>query len=157
MKLGEALVKRSDAAKRLDTLRERAKSSVRFQEGEEPDENVEKILDTAVHTIGELEALTSAINRTNAHHAVADGVTLMDLLAQRGALSSRHSLFHNVAEAAAGGRLSTFGVRHMRSELRWLTAIPIPELRKRADKAAKEFRELDTRVQQINWETDLSE
>ena len=49
------------------------------------------------------------------------------------------------------------GVRQMRSELRYLSALDVPALRARADDCAKELRELDNRIQQTNWEVDLAE
>ena len=45
----------------------------------------------------------------------------------------------------------------MRSELRYLSAVDVPALRRMADEVAKEHRELDTRVQQANWEVDLAD
>ena len=45
----------------------------------------------------------------------------------------------------------------MRSELRYLSAVDVPALRRMADAVAKEHRELDTRVQQANWEVELAD
>jgi hypothetical protein len=45
----------------------------------------------------------------------------------------------------------------MRSELRYLSAVDVPALRRRADEVAKEHRELDARIQQVNWEVDLAD
>ncbi|MBC8093936.1 MAG: hypothetical protein H7Y15_18765, partial [Pseudonocardia sp.] len=46
-------------------------------------------------------------------------------------------------------------VRQLRSELRQLSALPVAELRTRADGVARDLRELDVRIQQANWEADL--
>jgi hypothetical protein len=43
----------------------------------------------------------------------------------------------------------------MRSELRYLSALEVPSLRRQGDDVAKELRELDNRIQQANWEVDL--
>jgi hypothetical protein len=45
----------------------------------------------------------------------------------------------------------------MRSELRQISALPVAELRSRADAVAQELRELDNRIQQANWLHDLKE
>jgi uncharacterized protein DUF6847 len=46
-------------------------------------------------------------------------------------------------------------VRQMRSELRYVSAVTVSELRTAADEAARQHRELDVRIQQANWATDL--
>ncbi|MEJ4107246.1 hypothetical protein V5S92_10735, partial [Corynebacterium accolens] len=33
--------------------------------------------------------------------------------------------------------------------------LPVAELRKRVDDLSKQYRELDTRIQQLNWNTEL--
>jgi uncharacterized protein DUF6847 len=47
--------------------------------------------------------------------------------------------------------------RQMRSELRFVSAVTVSQLRTAADQTAKQYRELDIRIQQANWEADLSE
>ncbi len=50
-----------------------------------------------------------------------------------------------------------YAQRQLRSELRLIAALPIREVRDRADDAAKELRELDARIQRANWEVELVE
>ena len=45
----------------------------------------------------------------------------------------------------------------MRSELTFVAAIDVQELRAKADRTAQELRELDALIQQSNWSIDLSE
>ncbi|MCK1815621.1 hypothetical protein MTQ13_15260 [Streptomyces sp. XM4011] len=45
----------------------------------------------------------------------------------------------------------------LRSELKMLSALPVAELRDRADRLAREVREIDVRIQRANWEVDLLE
>ena len=47
--------------------------------------------------------------------------------------------------------------RSTRSEVKFVTSLDVPELRRRADDLAREYRELDARVQALNWETELIE
>jgi hypothetical protein len=47
--------------------------------------------------------------------------------------------------------------RQLRSELKILTALPVAQLRSRADDLARQIRELDARIQQSNWQFDLLE
>lgn len=154
MKLAEALALRADAQKRFEQLRTRAQASARYQEGEEPPEESAELIREADAVLVELEDLIRRINRTNAATDLAPGLTITDAIAQRDVLRLRHSLFSTVADAAAG-KASGGMQRQLRSELRQVAAVPVADLRGQADDAARAHRELDTRIQQRNWEVDL--
>lgn len=155
MKLAEALSLRADAQKRFEQLRSRAQSNARFQEGEEPPEAAAELVTEAEQVLSELEDLMRRINRTNASTALDDAMTITDAIARRDALRLRHGLLSSVADAAAGR--SGTAHRQLRSELRQVAAVSVSDLRARADDAAREHRELDTRIQQRNWEVDLAD
>ena len=55
-----------------------------------------------------------------------------------------------VAEAA-----STRQDRYSKSEVKFVATVSIAELQKQVDQLSKKFRELDTRLQELNWSTDL--
>jgi hypothetical protein len=152
MKLAEALALRADAARRVEQLRARITASARYQEGEEPAEDAAALLVEASAVLTELESLIRRINRTNAATAVTGG-TLTDALARRDVLRMRHSVLAAAADAAAGD--GQRGFRQLRSELKMIPALPVAELRGRADRTAVELRELDTLIQRTNWEADL--
>ncbi len=155
MKLAEALALRGEAQKRFEQLRARAVSSARFQEGEEPAEDASTLLSEAQDVLDELVALVAQINLTNSSTSLADGTTLTAALAKRDVLRLQHGLLKEVADAASGqGRRAP---RQMRSELRQMAAVSVPQLRGAADDVAKQLRELDSRIQQRNWEIDLIE
>jgi hypothetical protein len=95
------------------------------------------------------------INRTNAATELEPGVTITDAIARR-ALAQHRNVLAAVADAAAGrgdGRMW----RQLRSELREVTDLPVGELRREADDVSRQYRELDVRLQQANWATDLVE
>lgn len=154
MKLAEALAERADAARRVEQLRARAVGSARHQEGETPAEDAAQLLREADEVLDSLESLIRRINRTNAAVTVGEDGTLTDALARRDVLRLRHSVLTSAADAAAG-RDHRGGVRQLRSELMMLSALPVAELRARADALAREIRELDMRIQRANWEADL--
>jgi hypothetical protein len=156
MKLAEALALRSDAAKRFEQLRSRAQANARYQEGESPAENAVELLAEADLVLAELEDLISRINRTNAATRLDEEMTVTDAIARRDVLRLRHALYTSVADAASG-RSGPGMARQMRSELRYVSAVTVSELRAAADDAAKQHRELDVRVQQANCETDLAD
>jgi hypothetical protein len=156
MKLAEALSLRSDAQKRLAQVAARAVASARYQEGEDPAEDANALLVEARAVVAEIEALVRRINRTNAATELEPGLTITDAIARRDALAGERSVVASIADAAAGagGRGAGYG-RQLRSELRFLTDVPIPQLRAEADALARSYRELDTRLQEANWSTEL--
>ncbi|GAB3184532.1 hypothetical protein FHX75_11914 [Micromonospora palomenae] len=156
MKLGEALADRADGTRRVEQLRGRITANARFQEGETPAEDAGALLDELDEVLGRLETLIRRINRTNAAVEVPGVGTLTDALARRDVLRMRHAAVTAAADAAAGSGRG-HAVRQLRSELKMLAALPVADLRGRADGLARELRELDVLIQRTNWEADLRE
>ncbi|AYE93528.1 hypothetical protein C0J29_00595 [Mycobacterium paragordonae] len=154
MMLAEALALRADSVRRVEQLRARIAGSARFQEGEEPAEDAAALLAEAGQVLDEFETLIRRINHTNAVTALGADGTLTDALARRDALRLRHSLLTTSADAAAGKNQPGYA-RQLRSELKMLSALPVAELRSRADEIARQLRELDVRIQRANWEVEL--
>ena len=149
MKLSEALILRKDIQSRLDELDNRLCACALTQEGEKPAEDPAALL-------AELESLTSQhcdlcarINLTNSR-TVTDGQSLTQMLARRDSLSRRQSILSNLLSSASQAPRRASG-----REIRILPTVDIPALRKRLDASAKELRELDMKIQQINWTVDL--
>lgn len=154
MKLAEALSARADLQRRIEQLRARIIANARFQEGEEPSEDASALLVDAEGDLARLRDLIRRINATNARLDLGSDGTMTDALATRDVLRLRHSLLADAAASASG---STQVQRQMRSELRQISALPVAELRAKADRVAQELRELDNRIQQANWLHDLEE
>jgi hypothetical protein len=154
MKLAEALALRADATRRVEQLRARIIDNARYQEGEEPAEDAASLLTQSHQVCAELESLIRRINRTNASAPLGAG-TITDAIARRDVLKLRHGLITAAADAAAGRERGWN--RQLRSELTFISALPVAELRARADDVARSIRELDIDIQRINWEVDLLE
>lgn len=159
MRLAEALMERSDLQRRVESLRSRLQATARYQEGEDPAEDAAALLAEAVEAVDLLAALVTRINLTNTAARLDDGTPLTSALARRDALRTRHGILTAAADAASGrtggGMAAGYAPRQMRSELRQIAALPIREVRERADDAARELRELDARIQRANWEVEL--
>jgi len=155
MKLAEALTARADLQRRIEQLRARIAANARYQEGEEPAEDAAALLVEADAALVQLRDLIRRINATNAALGLGADGTMTDALAARDVLRLRHSLLADAAAAASGAN-DQF-LRQMRSELRQISALPVAELRSRADAVAQELRELDNRIQQANWMHELKE
>jgi hypothetical protein len=154
VKLAEALSLRANAHRRIEQLRTRIASNARYQEGEEPSEDAAALLIEADETLREFEALIGRINRTNAATTMEVDGTLTDALARRDVLRLRHHVLTTAADAAAGANQPGYA-RQLRSELKMFSALPVADLRARADQVARDLRELDVRIQRTNWEVDL--
>ena len=153
MKLAEALTARADLQRRIEQLRARITANARYQEGEEPAEDAAALLVQADADLLLLRDLIRRINATNSRLDLGTDGTMTDALAARDVLRLQHSLLADAAAAASGAN-DQF-LRQMRSELRQISALPVAELRSRADAVAQELRELDNRIQQANWLHDL--
>ena len=155
MKLAEALTARADLQRRIEQLRARITANARYQEGEEPAEDAAALIVEADAALEQLRQLIRRINATNSRLDLGVDGTMTDALAARDVLRLRHSLLADAAAAASGAN-DQF-LRQMRSELRQISALPVGELRTRADRVAQELRELDNRIQQANWSNALEE
>ena len=149
MKLGEALTLRSQLQVKFQQLRERLKASAVVQEGEKPPEDPNQLLTELQAVAGELEQLIARINKTNLATPVGD-VSVTDALARRDRLGWVQSALHQVAETASAAQ-----ARYGKAELRIVRTVEVAKLRQRADELAQERRELDARIQEVNWQTDL--
>jgi hypothetical protein len=152
MKLAEALVLRADYQKRLEQLKYRLIRSAKVQEGDEPAENPTRLLAELEEVVKQLTDLIRRINRTNSVSTLREGVTLSDALATRDVLLKRRGVYAELANAAAIGQ-----ERYSRSEVKFLSTVSVSEIQNEVDAISREYRELDSRVQEANWAIDLVE
>jgi Family of unknown function (DUF6847) len=150
LKLAEALAERSDCQNRLEDLKKRMARSARVQEGEQPAEDSTALLAEIERVFARLLELVSAINRTNAKTAFSKTQTISDAIAERDVTGKKRDLLAGVAEAA-----STRQDRYSKSEVKFVATVSVAELQKQVDQLSKRYRELDTRLQELNWSADL--
>jgi len=148
--LAEALAARSDCQKRIEEIKNRLASSARIQEGEEPAEDSSELLAETDRIYVRLLELISAINRTNSRTAFDNERTITDVIAERDVIGKRRDFLVGVA-----GSGSSRWDRYSRSEVRYVMTVPVGKLRTDADQLAKRYRELDLRIQELNWKTEL--
>ncbi len=152
MKLAEALVNRADAQKRIEQIKQRLVKSAKVQEGENPPENPADLVQELDRTLREFIDLVRRINKTNSSTAFQEGMTLTDALAERDALALKRNALNALIEAA-----SVQIAHYSRSEIKYLSTINVAEMQKQIDALAKEYRELDTKIQELNWQTELAD
>jgi hypothetical protein len=150
MKLAEALAERSDLQKRPEEIRSRLEGSVRIQEGEDPAEYPDEQLAEADRLYVRLLELISAINRTNSRAAFDNERTISDAIAERDILGKRRDFLAGIVSSA-----SSRWDRYSKSEARYVKTVSARTLRSEADQLAKRYRELDLRIQELNWKTEM--
>ena len=152
MKLAEALIRRADSQKRFEQLKARLVANAKIQEGDVPAETPAELLAEISRVGNELLELIKRINKTNSITAFSDRETLSDALAERDVLKLQRGAY---AELAQAGSISQG--RYMRSEIKFVATVNVAEIQKQADELAKNYRELDARIQELNWQTELVE
>jgi hypothetical protein len=150
LKLAEALAERSDCQNRLEDLKKRMVRSARVQEGEKPAEDSAELMSEAERLFSRLLELINSINRTNAKTAFDDRQTISDAIAKRDVTGKKRDFLVGIADAA-----STRQDRYSKSEVKFVSTFSVALIQKQVDQLSKEFRELDTRLQELNWQTEL--
>ena len=150
MKLAEALILRADCQKRIEQLKARLINNAKVQEGERAQENPADLLADLESTFATLTDLIKRINRTNSATEFEAGKSLTDVLAERDVLLARRNALQALANAAA-----IVQNLYSRSEIKFVSTIAVADVQKQMDAIAKEHRELDARIQALNWATEL--
>ncbi len=152
MKLAEALILRADSQKRVEQLKQRLLRSAKVQEGDRAPEDPQSLIEEMERVFDLLADLIKRINKTNAATEFEAGKTLSDALAERDILIAKRGAYSALAEAA-----SVVHTAYLRSEIKFVSTVDVAEIQKRADELSKQHRELDSRIQEMNWKTEVME
>lgn len=152
MRLAEALILRADCQKRIGQLRSRLNQYARVQEGDVAPEVPQDLIAEVEQALNELRDLIKRINRTNSEASFSGDRTMTDALADRDVLALQRAVYADLVQAAAARQ-----DRYTRSEVKYVSTINVSEMQKRADELAKQYRDLDARIQELNWQIDLVE
>ena len=152
MKLAEALIERADHQKRIEQLKRRIQMNIKIQEGDEPSEDPNAMLSELAEIRQELTTLVKQINRTNHTLPYDDDRTLADALTERDQLLDQRNLLAKISEEASVNQ-----DRYSSSEIRIVSTVNVKEIQKQVDQLSKAYREIDTKIQGMNWTIDLVE
>lgn len=151
MKLAEALSIRAELQQNILQIKARLLNNAKVQEGEKPLENPLELIDELNQTISQLEQLIKNINYTNCMTTV-DGNSITDLIAQKDALTKKVSILREFLNSA-----SEITNRYSATEIKTYSTVDVAELQKSLNLQSKRLRELDMKIQGINWTTELLE
>lgn len=152
MRLAEALVLRADCQRNIAQLKQRLERCAKVQDGEEAPEDPELLLNALSSTIKELTVLVKQINKTNCLTKFNDQKSILEALAEKDAISMERDVLEELIEKA-----TIKYDRYSRSEVKFVSKINIAEIQKKKDELSKRYRELDFRIQEKNWSSDLIE
>ncbi len=150
MKLSEALINRANYSKKIEELKNRIIRNAKYQEGDEPAENPNELLKEYQDVLLLLEEIIIKINLTNNVTVLENGLKMVEALAKKDMLKFKHSLYTDLIKEATPKEQ-----RYSKTEIKFVSSVNIKYMQKEADEIAKEYRELDTLIQQTNWNTDL--
>lgn len=149
MKLAEALNLRADLQKRIANLRERLIKNAKVQEGDIPSEDPNMLLNELNDNIIELENIIKLINKTNSATYI-DNESISDIIAKRDTLGLKLSILRSFISESAN-KIE----RYSNKEIKILSTVNVAEKQKEIDNLSKEYRLIDTKLQGLNWTTDI--
>jgi len=149
MKLAEALIIRADLQKKIAQIKNRMLLNAKIQDGEEVAEPIADLLLEFNEANSALESLIKRINKTNASVPYNDG-KIIDAIVERDCLSAKIKAYRELYEAAIVKR-----EMFTRTEIKYIRCVDLGELQKQVYNLAKEYCELDIKLQKANWYTEL--
>jgi len=148
MKLAEALLQRADLQRKIDQLTARILPNLIVHNQARPQEDPTKLLAQLRDTVKKFEAIVVKINKTNMLTRLPDGRSLMEGLAQRDGLKVLQEKMRQVRQSST---LHNSGYNNQSTTLKF-TAI-----QSEIDQLGRAFRDIDTVIQGLNWNTELIE
>ncbi|MBU0905780.1 MAG: DIP1984 family protein [Firmicutes bacterium] len=150
MKLAEALILRTDSQKRLEQVKHRLLLNSKFQEGETPSEDPKDLEKELKHLLKQLKQLIQRVNRTNLLTPFDEQRSLGDALVERDLIGQERKIYSELLD-----RASVRHDRYSKTEIKFVTSINVKDTQKHVDELSLKFRLIDTRIQELNWLTDL--
>lgn len=153
MKLGELLALRADLQKRMHQVQKRLLDNATLQEGDAPTVDPAALLGQYRELSAEHEDVVQRINRANvATRVIGDAtLTLADAVLRRERLARHAGVLRELVDRAMPERN-----RFLRTEVKHVPAFDVAAVIAQADELSRAHRELDTKIQQTNWEVDVT-
>ena len=148
MKLAEGLLLRADLMKKIEHLQNRIRPVLIVSDDKLPQEDPEELLAQLRKAVQNLEDIVVRINKTNNETIVEGEGLLMEALAKRDSLKMLSEKLRNIRYAA---QINNSGDNNLK------TTISISKLQVEMDQTGRAFREIDSKIQETNWLTELKE
>lgn len=148
MKLAEGLLVRADLLKKIEHLQNRIRPVLIVSDDKLPQEDPAEVLAKLRKAIQDLESIIIRINKTNNETVVGGEGALMEALAKRDSLKMLSEKLRNIRYAA---QINNSGDANLK------TTIDIKKLQTEMDQTGRAFREIDSKIQELNWLTELKD
>ena len=148
MKLAEALLLRSDLMKKIEHIQNRIRPVLIVSDDKKPQEDPTKLIAELRTAIQDLEILVIRINKTNNEININGEGSLMETLVKRDSLKMLSEKLRNIRYAA---QIDNSGDANLK------TTIDIKKLQTEMDQTGRAFREIDSKIQELNWLTELKD
>ena len=152
MKLAEALIERAELQRKNGELVKRISDNLLVQEGDQPAEDPKVLLAQYEKNRDRLLYLMRHINLTNQTIPFDEEGSLADAIIRRDNLKHKIATYRSIC-SSGNVRID----RYSPKEVRYVRTLDTPALQAHVDSLSKQYRELDTRLQGINWTVDLVE
>lgn len=149
MKLATALSERASLQIRLSEIQIRLNANAKVQEGDVPAENPVELIAEKDRILDELENLVTRINLTNSR-TECDGITITELISKRDRMKKDVNIMRTFLNNA-----SSKIDRYSKTEILIKSTVDIAEYQKKLDVISKELRQIDEKIQELNWTTEL--
>ena len=146
MKLAEALLLRADIMRKIEHLQNRITPVLIVSDDKLPQEDPDKLIAQLRKAIEDLEILIVRINMTNNETNIEGEGSLMEALAKRDSLKMLSEKLRNIRYAA---QLNNSSEKNLK------TTVDIKRLQVEMDQTGRAFRDIDSKIQGLNWLTEL--
>lgn len=150
MKLAEALLIRTEYQQKIENLQSRILSNLKIQDSEAPNENPNELLKEAISISEQLADIIKKINKANNSKYISNGKTLAEALVERDMIMKKRNILSNIIDKS-----NEKDYRLTHSEIKMYISMNIAEIQKMMDKLSKQYRQLDTEIQSVNWTMDI--
>ncbi len=148
MKLAEGLLLRADLMKKIEQLQNRIRPVLIVSDDNQPQEDPTKLLAQLRKAVNDLEVIIVRINKTNNATYIEGQGYLMEALSRRDSLKMLIEKLRNIRQ---GAQISNHGYTKLK------TTIDIKNLQVEMDQTGRAFRTIDSKIQEVNWLTELKE
>ena len=148
MKLAEGLLLRADLMKKIEHLQNRIRPVLIVSDNKTPQEDPIKLLAQLRKAVQDLETIIIRINKTNNETKVEGEGLLMEALAKRDSLKMLSEKLRIIRQAA---QINNSGYGNQQA------TVDIKDLQIEIDQTGRAFREIDSKIQETNWLTELKD
>ena len=153
MVLAEALLRKAVLKQELEAIEQRMSESARIPYDEEPVDDCLVLLGSYREKEDNLLEMSLRILATNSSTTFNEdsGETISQAIIRRDSLKRVVSMYKKLLAAAVGGDRRLFSSR----DVKYKRVVDTDMVRSKMDDAAMQYRALDTKLQQLNWNTEL--